>query len=38
MIITDPKGELYQEQKTLLTTQGYQVLALNLRDVTASIA
>ncbi|MDQ7983037.1 MAG: type IV secretory system conjugative DNA transfer family protein [Spiroplasma sp.] len=38
MVITDPKGELYQEQKEILTQQGYQVLALNLRDVTASIA
>ena len=38
MIITDPKGELHQEQKTLLIAQGYQVLALNLRDVTVSIA
>ena len=32
MIITDPKGEIYEETGTMLRKRGYQVLVLNFRD------
>lgn len=38
MIITDPKGELYQYQKDSLEKAGYKVQVINLRTVTQSIA
>lgn len=38
MIITDPKGELYQYQKDTLESNGYNVQIINLRAVTESIA
>jgi len=38
MIITDPKGELYQYQKDSLEKVGYNVQVINLRTVTESIA
>lgn len=38
MIITDPKGELFQSQSLLLQKQGYTIKVLNLRDATNSIS
>ena len=38
MIVTDPKGELYQYQKYSLEKVGYNVQVINLRTVTESIA
>jgi type IV secretion system protein VirD4 len=32
MIITDPKGELYEQHANMLINKGYNVLILNLRD------
>lgn len=32
MILTDPKGELYEENVAMLTTKGYNIVLLNLRD------
>lgn len=37
MIITDPKGELYQSQSQLLQEQGFDIKTLNLRDAAHSI-
>jgi len=38
MIITDPKGELFQYQKDSLEKSGYNVQVINLRTVIESIA
>ena len=32
MIITDPKGEIYEETAEMLRARGYQILLLNFRD------
>jgi len=32
MIITDPKGEIYEKTSNMLRARGYQVLILNFRD------
>ena len=32
MIITDPKGEIYQKTANMLKERGYQILVLNFRD------
>jgi len=32
MIITDPKGEIYEKTSNMLRAKGYQVLILNFRD------
>lgn len=32
MIITDPKGELYEENASMLINRGYNVIILNLRE------
>ncbi len=32
MIITDPKGEIYEKTSTMLRDRGYQILLLNFRD------
>ena len=32
MIITDPKGEIYEETANMLRARGYQILLLNFRD------
>ena len=32
MIITDPKGEIYEESANMLRARGYQILLLNFRD------
>ena len=32
MIITDPKGEIYEETSMMLRARGYQILLLNFRD------
>ena len=32
LIVTDPKGELYQTQTKLYQEKGYDIIALNLRD------
>jgi|LSQX01.3.fsa_nt_gb type IV secretion system protein VirD4 len=32
MILTDPKGELYEENVAMLTTKGYNIVLLNLRN------
>ncbi len=32
MIITDPKGEIYEETSNMLRKRGYQILLLNFRD------
>ena len=32
MIITDPKGEIYEETGNMLRKRGYQILLLNFRD------
>ena len=32
MIITDPKGEIYEETGNMLRARGYQILLLNFRD------
>ena len=32
MIITDPKGEIYEKSSVMLREQGYQILLLNFRD------
>ena len=32
MIITDPKGEIYEQTSTMLRKKGYQILLLNFRD------
>jgi len=32
MIITDPKGEIYEKTSTMLRANGYQILLLNFRD------
>lgn len=32
MIITDPKGELYEKTSNMLRARGYQILLLNFRD------
>ena len=32
MIITDPKGEIYEKTSNMLRTRGYQILLLNFRD------
>ena len=32
MIITDPKGEIYEKASLMLREQGYQILLLNFRD------
>ena len=32
MIITDPKGEIYEKTSNLLRARGYQILLLNFRD------
>lgn len=32
MIITDPKGEIYEETANMLRRRGYQILLLNFRD------
>ena len=32
MIITDPKGELYEKTSNMLRSRGYQILLLNFRD------
>ncbi len=32
MIITDPKGEIYEKTSTMLRAHGYQILLLNFRD------
>lgn len=32
MIITDPKGEIYEETSQMLRARGYQILLLNFRD------
>ncbi|MBQ6324044.1 MAG: type IV secretory system conjugative DNA transfer family protein [Bacilli bacterium] len=32
MIITDPKGEIYEETSNMLRSRGYQILLLNFRD------
>ena len=32
MILTDPKGELYEENVAMLTAKGYNIVLLNLRD------
>ncbi|MDD2202942.1 MAG: type IV secretory system conjugative DNA transfer family protein [Bacilli bacterium] len=32
MILTDPKGELYEENSTMLMAKGYNIVLLNLRN------
>ena len=32
MIITDPKGEIYEKTSNMLRSKGYQILLLNFRD------
>jgi len=32
MIITDPKGEIYEKTSNMLRAKGYQILLLNFRD------
>lgn len=32
MVITDPKGEIYEKTSEMLKAQGYQILLLNFRD------
>ena len=32
MIITDPKGEIYEKTSNMLRSRGYQILLLNFRD------
>jgi type IV secretion system protein VirD4 len=32
MILTDPKGELYEENVSMLMSKGYNIVLLNLRD------
>ena len=32
MIITDPKGEIYETESNMLREKGYQILILNFRD------
>ncbi|MBQ8206666.1 MAG: type IV secretory system conjugative DNA transfer family protein, partial [Bacilli bacterium] len=32
MIITDPKGEIYEKTSNMLRARGYQILLLNFRD------
>ena len=32
MIITDPKGEIYEKTSNMLRAEGYQILLLNFRD------
>src|SRR5690606_31409155 len=32
MILTDPKGELYEESASLLMEKGYKIVILNLRN------
>ena len=32
MILTDPKGELYEESVAMLTAKGYNIVILNLRS------
>jgi type IV secretion system protein VirD4 len=32
MILTDPKGELYEENAAMLTSKGYNIVLLNLRS------
>ncbi|MBQ6477676.1 MAG: type IV secretory system conjugative DNA transfer family protein [Bacilli bacterium] len=32
MVITDPKGEIYEETANMLRSRGYQILLLNFRD------
>ena len=32
MIITDPKGEIYEQTSNMLRSKGYQILLLNIRD------
>ena len=32
MIITDPKGEIYEKTSVMLREKGYQILLLNFRD------
>ena len=36
MVITDPKGEIYDVASSYLKEQGYEVKVLNLRDMTRS--
>ncbi len=36
MVLSDPKGELYNTHSKMLSQQGYEVLALNLRDISQS--
>ena len=35
-VTTDPKGELYQKTAGLVSSQGYQIIVLNFRDMTKS--
>lgn len=32
MVITDPKGEIYEKEANMLRAKGYQILLLNFRD------
>ncbi|WP_339021298.1 type IV secretory system conjugative DNA transfer family protein [Spiroplasma endosymbiont of Atherix ibis] len=36
MVITDPKGEIYEQTSGILELQGYDVKVLNFRDTTTS--
>lgn len=36
MIFSDPKGELYETHSRFLNDQGYEVLSINLRDISKS--
>lgn len=36
MVFSDPKGELYNTHSKMLSEQGYEVLSLNLRDISQS--
>ncbi|WP_342274867.1 type IV secretory system conjugative DNA transfer family protein [Spiroplasma endosymbiont of Cantharis lateralis] len=38
MVITDPKGEIYEQTSGILEEQGYNVKVLNFRDTTSSYA
>ena len=38
MIITDPKGEIYEKTSNMLRSRGYQILLLNFRDPQAGNA
>lgn len=38
MIITDPKGELYQIQAKMLEEKGYEIKVLNLREANKSMS